>query len=127
MVSVMMQYSLLDRRPEESCLRLADKKIISALLARGSLAKGLLAGKPAEAYLDYSAAEAVEQGGPWPCEALLTGVRIVMPHRPPFNSYCGIRPSRARWSGFERLEQVEGIVGTGEIPALPDGQKNFSL
>ncbi len=50
--SVMMQYSLLDRRPEESCLPLlADKKI--AVLARGTLASGLLTGKPAKSYLQY--------------------------------------------------------------------------
>ncbi|MFT3934649.1 MAG: aldo/keto reductase [Chitinophagaceae bacterium] len=53
--SVMMQYSLLDRRPEESCLNLlADKKI--GVLARGSLASGLLVNKPAKAYLNYDEA-----------------------------------------------------------------------
>ncbi len=56
MVSVMMQYSLLDRRPEESCLGLLKESGIG-VLARGSLAKGLLAGKAPEAYLDRSAAE----------------------------------------------------------------------
>jgi aryl-alcohol dehydrogenase-like predicted oxidoreductase len=55
-VSVMMQYSLLDRRPEESCLGLLKDHDIG-VLARGSLAKGLLAGKPPAAFLDYSAAE----------------------------------------------------------------------
>ncbi len=59
MVSVMMQYSLLDRRPEESCLELLKEKGIG-VLARGSVAKGLLAGKQAEAYLNYSAAEVYE-------------------------------------------------------------------
>jgi aryl-alcohol dehydrogenase-like predicted oxidoreductase len=56
MVSVMMQYSLLDRRPGESCLGLLKENGIG-VLARGSLARGLLAGKAAEAYLDHSAAE----------------------------------------------------------------------
>ncbi|MEP6748814.1 MAG: aldo/keto reductase [Bacteroidota bacterium] len=51
--SVMMQYSLLDRRPEESCLDLlADKNI--GVLARGSLASGLLVDKPAKNYLNYT-------------------------------------------------------------------------
>ncbi|ACU58952.1 aldo/keto reductase [Chitinophaga pinensis] len=54
MSSVMMQYSLLDRRPEEDMLPLLDKHNIG-VLARGSVAKGLLAGKPAESYLNYSA------------------------------------------------------------------------
>jgi aryl-alcohol dehydrogenase-like predicted oxidoreductase len=56
MVSVMMQYSLLDRRPEEASLDLLLENKIG-VLARGTLAKGLLIDKPAEAYLDYSAAE----------------------------------------------------------------------
>jgi aryl-alcohol dehydrogenase-like predicted oxidoreductase len=56
MISVMMQYSLLDRRPEEECLGLLEKNGIG-VLARGSLAKGLLAGKPAEGYLNYNTAE----------------------------------------------------------------------
>jgi aryl-alcohol dehydrogenase-like predicted oxidoreductase len=55
-VSVMMQYSLLDRRPEEEMLSfLKDRKI--GILARGSLAKGLLAGKPPGPFLNYRSAE----------------------------------------------------------------------
>jgi aryl-alcohol dehydrogenase-like predicted oxidoreductase len=51
--SVMMQYSLLDRRPEESCLDLlADKNI--SVLARGGLASGLLVNKPAKPYLNFT-------------------------------------------------------------------------
>jgi len=52
--SVMMQYSLLDRRPEESCLQLLQDNKIS-VLARGGVAQGLLTGKPAQPYLDYTA------------------------------------------------------------------------
>jgi len=55
-VSVMMQYSLLDRRPEESCLKLLEKNGI-AVLARGVLAQGLLVDKPAKAYLEKSEEE----------------------------------------------------------------------
>ncbi|MEO6963132.1 MAG: aldo/keto reductase [Puia sp.] len=55
-VSVMMQYSLLDRRPEESMLDLLHKKQIG-VLARGSVASGLLVSKPAAPYLNYSAAQ----------------------------------------------------------------------
>jgi aryl-alcohol dehydrogenase-like predicted oxidoreductase len=54
--SVMVQYSLLDRRPEENVFPLLEKNGIG-VLARGSVAKGLLAGKPAEPYLNYSAEE----------------------------------------------------------------------
>jgi len=53
MTSNMMQYSLLDRRPEEACLELLGKKGIG-VIARGVLAKGLLAGKLASSYLNYS-------------------------------------------------------------------------
>ncbi|MDF2187610.1 aldo/keto reductase [Paraflavitalea sp. CAU 1676] len=59
MSSVMMQYSMLDRRPEESCLPLLKQQEIG-VLARGSVAKGLLIDKPAATYLNYSEKE-VEQ------------------------------------------------------------------
>ena len=55
-VSVMMQYSLLDRRPEENCLQLLQDNNIG-VLARGSVGAGLLAGKPAKSYLNYNATE----------------------------------------------------------------------
>jgi aryl-alcohol dehydrogenase-like predicted oxidoreductase len=51
--SVMMQYSLLDRRPEEACFDLLVDKHIG-VLARGSLAGGLLVNKPAKNYLQYN-------------------------------------------------------------------------
>lgn len=57
--SVMMQYSLLDRRPEEECLPMLKTNEVSVVV-RGSVAKGLLIDKPAAPYLNYSAA-AVEQ------------------------------------------------------------------
>lgn len=58
MVSVMMQYSILDRRPEEEALPLLHENGISAV-TRGPLAKGLLSDKLLEkasgkGYLDYS-------------------------------------------------------------------------
>lgn len=54
--SVMMQYSLLDRRPEETCLDLLHDAGIS-VLCRGTLAKGLLIDKPPQATLGYSEEE----------------------------------------------------------------------
>ncbi len=54
LATVMMQYSLLDRRPEESCLALLAENNIS-VLARGTLAQGLLTGKPPKPYLGHSA------------------------------------------------------------------------
>lgn len=48
--SVMMQYSLLDRRPEETCFDLLKSHQIG-VLARGVLAQGILAGKSPKKYL----------------------------------------------------------------------------
>lgn len=54
--SVMMQYSVLDRRPEEEIdALLADNG--ASMLARGALAKGLLVNKSVEPYLQYSSGE----------------------------------------------------------------------
>jgi len=54
MVSVMMQYSLLDRRPEEEALDLLKQKG-AGVLVRGAVAKGLLAGTPPQSpYLEHS-------------------------------------------------------------------------
>lgn len=57
--SVMMQYSLLDRRPEETMLSLLQEHGIGVLV-RGALAQGLLVGKPAKEYLGMPA-DTVEQ------------------------------------------------------------------
>lgn len=56
MVSVMTQYSLLDKRPEESTLHLLKENNIG-VVTRGSVASGLLINKPAKEYLGYSGAE----------------------------------------------------------------------
>lgn len=63
MTSVMMQYSLLDRRPEETVLDLLHQNNIS-VIARGPVAKGLLSSKPAITFQDYSQEEVakVQQG-----------------------------------------------------------------
>lgn len=63
-VSVMLQYSLLDRRSEESILSLLRENHISAV-TRGPIAKGILSENalnkiPKEGYLDYSYDELLE-------------------------------------------------------------------
>ena len=55
-VSVMMQYSLADRRPEEGCLGALQAAGIG-VLARGVVMKGLLAGKAPAPYLGHTAEE----------------------------------------------------------------------
>lgn len=52
-VSNMMQYSLLDRRPEEAVLSSLHQQGIG-LMVRGALARGVLANKGSIKYLDYS-------------------------------------------------------------------------
>jgi aryl-alcohol dehydrogenase-like predicted oxidoreductase len=54
--SVMMQYSLADRRPEEEMLDFLHANNIG-VLARGSLAQGMLVNKPAKEYLGHSVAD----------------------------------------------------------------------
>lgn len=52
LISNMLQYSLLDRRPEEEVLDLLEGNGLGVLV-RGGLAKGLLAQKDLSDYLDY--------------------------------------------------------------------------
>lgn len=51
--SIMMQYSLLDRRPEEILDTIADNQV--GVISRGVLAQGLLLKKPLKNYLGYNA------------------------------------------------------------------------
>ncbi|MBD3615220.1 MAG: aldo/keto reductase [Gracilimonas sp.] len=89
--SVMMQYSLLDRRPEESCLQLLDEQNIS-VITRGTLAKGMLIDKPAQEYLGYSKNEvkkiqsAVENTG-----LIATSIQYVLSHPAVASAVLGIR------------------------------------
>lgn|SRR5690606_22796360 len=55
-VSVMMQYSLLDHRPEEEILDFLCEHRIS-VVARGAIAQGMLSGKPADKYLQFTESE----------------------------------------------------------------------
>jgi aryl-alcohol dehydrogenase-like predicted oxidoreductase len=96
--SVMMQYSLLDRRPEETVLDLLQQHTIG-VLARGSLAQGLLAGKPAKPHLDYTpeevrqAAEAVQKVAGTTRKAAEIAVRYTLQHPAVSAAVLGIRTS----------------------------------
>ncbi len=95
-VSVMMQYSLLDRRPEEACLGLLQGHQIS-VLARGSLAQGLLAGKPVKPYLNYTAdevkraADAVQSLADQKRRAAQVAMQYVLNHPAISTAVAGIR------------------------------------
>ncbi|WP_395086981.1 aldo/keto reductase [Gracilimonas sp.] len=90
--SVMMQYSLLDRRPEEEALDLLDEHNIS-VITRGTLAKGMLIDKPAADYLGYSAEEvkkmqeAVKETG----NPIAASVQFVHQHPAVASAVLGIR------------------------------------
>ncbi len=113
LASVMMQYGLLDRRPEETCLDLLREKGIG-VLARGSLAKGLLAGKPAASFLDYEAS-AVEKAagavqavsGPERSPAA-TAIRFALHSPAVVSAVVGIRTP----------EHLQAALDAGTAPAL---------
>lgn len=65
MVSNMMQYSLLDTRPEAYVGELREQGV--SILARGAFAQGLLLNKPAKDYLQHSQAQ-VEKIANWVSE-----------------------------------------------------------
>jgi aryl-alcohol dehydrogenase-like predicted oxidoreductase len=112
-VSVMMQYSLLDRRPEEYCLHLLEKHNIG-VLARGSLAKGMLVNKPAQPYLNYTqqevgkAAEAIHSASKQERSPAGTAVRFVLHHPAVASAVVGMRT----------MEQLQEIAHIQESPSL---------
>ncbi len=112
MTSVMMQYSLLDRRPEEQCLGwLAEADV--GVVARGGLAKGLLASKPAVDYLGHD--RAVVEGAQAALDAAAgEGTRGQAALR-----YCLADPAVATVAcGIRTLVQLEDNAAAGELPAL---------
>jgi aryl-alcohol dehydrogenase-like predicted oxidoreductase len=109
-VSVMMQYSLLDRRPEESCLDLLLQNKIG-VLARGSVAKGLLVNKLPTEFLDYSkqevanAAKAVNELSNNNRSAAQTAIGYVLQHPAITSAVVGIRTA-------EQLDEAVKTVNT---------------
>jgi len=114
-VSVMLQYSLLDRRGEESVLPLLAEKGIS-VLARGALAKGLLINKPAAPYLDYGAEEvaraanAIHSLSGKNREPAQTALQFVLRNPAVTTAVTGLRT----------IEQLENLGGMTEVPGLTD-------
>lgn len=112
-VSVMMQYSLLDRRPAETCLTLLHDQQIG-VLARGPVAQGLLVNKPAKPYLNYTAeqvhqaAAAIKAISNKNRNEAETAIRFVLQHPAITSAIPGIRT-------MEQLEQAVGAVSTPPI------------
>jgi aryl-alcohol dehydrogenase-like predicted oxidoreductase len=119
----MMQYSLLDRRPEESCFSLLKQHNIS-VVTRGSVAQGMLTGKPAQPYLGHSkeqvetAAEAIKNmAGRQELEAA-TAIRYVL-HQPVVASAV---------VGMRTATQLEEALRISEMPELsPEAWEKLNL
>ena len=111
--SLMTQYSLADRRPEEEVLPLVAERGIG-VLARGVLCKGLLCGKQASVYLEHgrdamAAASAAVHGcshaGRTPAQ---TAIRYALHQGEVSSAIVGART----------LEQVEDMASTFFSPRL---------
>lgn len=117
-ISVMMQYSLLDRRPEETCLPLLQQENIG-VLARGSVAGGLLVNKPTTPYLNYSesdvrqTATAIKKlAGERRSEAQ-TAIQFVLQNPAITSAVVGIRTSA----------QLDDAVKTISLPPITPNEK----
>lgn len=116
-VSVMMQYSLLDRRPEEECLSLLQKNNIG-VLARGSLAKGLLAGKPTAEFLNYTkeevrkAADTINSFSNENRSVSQTAIRFALKNPAITSAVCGIRT----------MEQLKDVAATSKSAELTNSE-----
>jgi aryl-alcohol dehydrogenase-like predicted oxidoreductase len=113
MVSVMMQYSLLDRRPEENCLGFLKENGIG-VLARGCLAKGLLVDKMAIHYLGHNREEVARAArairgisGSFRTQAQ-SALTFVLDHPAIVSAVTGIRTP----------EQLEEAAGVAQAPLL---------
>jgi aryl-alcohol dehydrogenase-like predicted oxidoreductase len=119
-VSVMMQYSLLDRRPEEECLDLIHKNR-TGVLSRGSVAQGLLIGKPPKPYLDRDeqqvkkAADAVKTISGNKRTPTQTAIRYVLQHAAVSSAVVGTRT----------MQQLEDVAATITSPELTNEEIIF--
>ena len=116
-VSVMTQYSLLDRRPEEETLDLLKQKNIGVVI-RGSVAQGLLVDKPSTPQLDYSEEEvskmanAVRQLSGENRTAAQTAIQYVLNHPAVTSAIVGMRT----------MEQLEEAVHTLNASPLKEDE-----
>jgi aryl-alcohol dehydrogenase-like predicted oxidoreductase len=113
-VSVMTQYSLLDRRPEEETLDLLHKNNIGVVV-RGSVAQGLLINKPAKSYLEHPA-DAVEKAARVVSmisserSPTQTAISYVLQHKAVTSAIVGMRTSA-------QLRDAIGSINAGELNA----------
>jgi aryl-alcohol dehydrogenase-like predicted oxidoreductase len=112
-ISVMMQYSLIDRRPEEEMLAFLKNRTIG-VVARGSLAKGMLVSKPSANFLNYSSEEVgraqqtLKSVSNQQYGLADRAVHFVMDHPAVSSVVIGIRTE----------DQLKDALGAGRSPAL---------
>ncbi len=112
-VSVMTQYSLLDRRPEEETLELLHQNNIGVLV-RGSVAQGLLINKTPKPYLDNSTEDVAKMAGAVNKlsvngrTATQTAIKYVLKHKAVTSAVVGMRT----------LDQVEEAVNAVNVDDL---------
>tara|TARA_R110000868_G_scaffold396971_2_gene669453 strand:- start:33967 stop:34848 length:882 start_codon:yes stop_codon:yes gene_type:complete len=121
-VSVMMQYSLLDRRPEEKCLDILHENDIS-VLTRGSLAKGMLIDKPITDYLGYSEyeVELIQQKIQRLENQISSSLQFVLQHNVVASVVVGIRTEEQLSSIVESIScdiSTEALKKLGEVLEL---------
>ena len=118
--SVMMQYSLLDRRPEETCFDLLEKNQIS-VVTRGSVAQGLLVDKPAKPYLNYTekevikTASAIQQIAGETKSNAQVALQFALAPKVVASAVVGIRT----------VEQLEDAVGSLDVPQLKPNELEY--
>ncbi len=120
LVSVMTQYSLLDRRPEEATLNLLKENNIG-VVTRGTVALGLLIDKKAKPYLNWSeeevhhAKEIVQKLTTDKRGASQIAIRYVLQHPAVTSAIIGMHT----------LQQLEEAVKTIELPQLSESEMDF--
>jgi aryl-alcohol dehydrogenase-like predicted oxidoreductase len=109
-VSVMTQYNLLDRRPEESTLQLLHENNIGVLV-RGSVASGLLVNKPAKPYLNFNesqvaaAAKAIQSVSSNERNAAQTAIQYVLKNPAVTAAVVGIRTMEQLKEAVETIDK----------------------
>ncbi|MEO5648797.1 MAG: aldo/keto reductase [Ginsengibacter sp.] len=120
LVSVMTQYSLLDRRPEESTLSLLHKNNIGVVV-RGSVATGLLIDKPAKPYLNWNEEEVastsnmVKELSSGNRNSAQIAMQYVLQHPAVTSVIVGMRT----------MKQLEEAIKAIEIPGLSEEDMNL--
>ncbi len=113
--SVMMQYSMLDRRPEEEALNYLQQRSIG-VLARGVLAKGLLAGKSPAPFLNYSDKEVadLQKTIADTADSLKLALQFVLKNPAISSAVLG-------FSSLKQIQQVMKAYGDAAYTSFPEG------